>query len=463
MQGAFWIFACYDNNRVSAMSMFGNTSQYYSKEHAFTTVRSRFSIPDYQPVVYVEPNEWNAPDVTATQASFNIDLQTINSRIQQYLETKGYSSEDILKALNTSSAVPNPSLGILLCCVDLRNVQAFTQNMQPMAYGPAPRYMQPVDRQQTAEYHPVMAVWVSIGIFIVTLAVLLFQGLARDMYTKYYASSAYSLLIYIFIGCAIFLLLQKGLKYKIFASAAFLLSYILQLINMGYQTVNGINLAYLLKNLAIVSNWTRPLILYAIVVGLSVLFLFLIKGQNKTKAYITAWICGAGLFIYQIILFIPQLGRIPAQYAIYTIISYIIRIACLVFIVYLLNALVSLKTEKILLTTGAKVWLSICIGFTALMLILSLAAGPFYIVILILPLMGITGYILLLCKIRSGFLLSLFAVALTVAISINLSIISRNAAYLVSIVGIINPTITWALIYNSWKGRINRYGQYPQY
>lgn len=119
-EGAMWIFACYDHDRVSAMSMFSNTAQYLSEEHAIDTVRSRFSIKKNQTVKFVEPSIWNAPNAKATETSVNIDMERVNSSILKYLESFNYESSDVLNALKVASAIPNPKLGILLICVDLR-------------------------------------------------------------------------------------------------------------------------------------------------------------------------------------------------------------------------------------------------------------------------------------------------------------------------------------------------------
>lgn len=119
-EGAMWIFACYDHDRVSAMSMFSNTAHYLSEEHAIDTVRNRFSIKKNQVVKFVEPSSWNAPNAKATETSFDIDMERVNSSILKYLEAFHYERSDVLNALRVAMAIPNPRLGILLFCVDLR-------------------------------------------------------------------------------------------------------------------------------------------------------------------------------------------------------------------------------------------------------------------------------------------------------------------------------------------------------
>ena len=119
-----WIFACYDHDRVSAMSLFSNTAQYFSEEHAIDTVRSRFSIPETQIVNFIQPQDWHAPNVLAAATSFDVDMQKVNRRIIDYLASYDYESADVMQALTVSSAIPNPTLGILLICVDLQKLES---------------------------------------------------------------------------------------------------------------------------------------------------------------------------------------------------------------------------------------------------------------------------------------------------------------------------------------------------
>ena len=44
----------------------------------------------------------------------------MNQAIIKYLEGFDYQKADVANALKTSMAIPNPKLGILLFCVDLR-------------------------------------------------------------------------------------------------------------------------------------------------------------------------------------------------------------------------------------------------------------------------------------------------------------------------------------------------------
>ncbi len=117
---AMWVFACYDRERVQAMAMFSNTASYMSEEHAINTVRSRFSISQNESVKFVKPHVWNAPDAKATTSSFDVNMPMVNQAIIKYLEGFGYKKADIANALKTAMAIPNPKLGILLFCVDLR-------------------------------------------------------------------------------------------------------------------------------------------------------------------------------------------------------------------------------------------------------------------------------------------------------------------------------------------------------
>lgn len=117
---AMWVFACCDRERVQAMAMFSNTAAYMPEEHAINTVRSRFSIGKNDTVKYVVPHVWNAPGAKATTTSFEIDMPLVSQAIKKYFEGFGHKKADVANALKTAMAIPNPKLGILLFCVDLR-------------------------------------------------------------------------------------------------------------------------------------------------------------------------------------------------------------------------------------------------------------------------------------------------------------------------------------------------------
>lgn len=454
MQGAFWIFACYDNNRVSAMSTFDNNSRYYSMEHAIATARNLFSIPDYQPVVYVYPNDWNAPNITATEASFNVDLPTINNSIIKYLELKGYNNQDILKALDVSSAIPTPNLGILLCCIDLRNTETRVQTAQPVSYKRQYQYT-PYENQQKqiAKSHPIRSLWASLIVFAITAIILISLAPNNNTIIMQYLVTSYSFLIFASMGCAIFLMLQKGVKYKVFASFGYVLCCILTFINLDFDGVNGINISRMIADLADISRLITNLIPFIVTISLGILCLFIIRNGKDSKPRIIAWICGGGIFISYMVIWLPILTQMPPQGFIYTILGGILRAGCMIITIYLLNTLCTMKTLLIDISTGALIWLIISITATTLITFLQLGSVTFHLVLIIYQLLACIGYLLLLCKARPGFLLSLFSIGISILVNIDISILYGSAAFLLSsLLGVINPAITWALIEKAWRG-----------
>jgi hypothetical protein len=64
-------------------------------------------------VEYIEPNDWNAPNVTATSNSFNCDIDALYKQSMLYLVTeKGHSKKE-LDSLNITN-MPYPNQGLLL-------------------------------------------------------------------------------------------------------------------------------------------------------------------------------------------------------------------------------------------------------------------------------------------------------------------------------------------------------------
>lgn len=453
VQKTTWIFACHDYNRVSAMSMFGNMAQYFSDEYAISTVKSRFSIPEYQPVRFVKPNEWGAPNVTATQVSFDVDMTAVNGRISQFLLSQGCSNQNISIALNTLRGIPNPNLGILLLCVDLPSVY-------PQQVAGRPDFIPASTPKAEPEYRLTRAVWASAGIFALSLLMLLFFTIMKKAGPIIYPLDAFSLLIFALIGCGLFMLMQRGTMYKLIAAFTFVISCFFEIVRMQFLMTMAVNIRRLFdfSSPAYVQNIAKAAIPFAIVAVLGILFLFLIRTQIGKKLKITAWICSAGILIYFIIVLIPQFPHIPPKNLMITIVNDIICVMCLPICVHLLDALSSIKRNTIKVSTGAIVWLSICIAFTTLILIPMLYTNTFNVISLIFSLLGITGYILILCRNRAGFLISVFSVGMTVFLNIQIYLGQDMLTACLSLLGFINPLITWLLIRDAWNDRTN-FGQ----
>jgi hypothetical protein len=166
---------------------------------------------------------------------------------------------------------------------------------------------------------------------------------------------------------------------------------------------------------------------------------------------LAAWISGAGIFIYFMINILPLFSKMPLTNLTIIIIANLIYAICIPLAVFLLNEISTVRKNALRLGTGAIVWISICIAFTSITLILMIASGSANVVMLILPVLGIIGYIMLLCRVRSGFLISFFAVCITSFINIEMYIIQNMLAAALSLLGFLNPIITWLLIRKSWN------------
>lgn len=445
-QRSIWIFACHDYNRVAAMSMFGNTAQYFTKENAIATVKSRFSVPEYSDFRFLNPNEWGAPNVAATQTSFDADISEIKRKISQYLESQGYSAQDISNGLSDFRGIPNPNLGILLLCVNMPGISAQPVVSQPVYTSDTPR--------EKPEYNPNRAIWAAGGVFVLCLAMLILF-----IATKYraipYAFNVYNLLIPVLMGCSLFLILQQGAKFKLIAVLGFIAGYILEVFRLELLIMGRINIPQIFSNSVIAQNLGKAAIPYAIAAGLGILFGFLYSIKLKLRLQLAAWLSCAGILFYFIYAILPQLFRMPAKNIAYTVIPDVIYVICLPICGYLLNSLSSLKSRKFNIGTGAIVWISICLGLTSLAAIFVLIGGVSSIMTMIFPIFSIVAFILLLCKIRAGFLLSVFGVSMTVFLNIEIYMTQNLTTAIFSVLAYLNPTITWLLIRNAWIGEVN--------
>lgn len=110
-----WAFACYDRDRVQAMAMF--RGDFYTQGNVIGLVRKNLKVPDFVEVKYVEPNAWGAPDIKTTSASFECNMDDIDSKVNAYLVQHGYSADKPRNAMKTT--LPFPSPGLLIVVVNM--------------------------------------------------------------------------------------------------------------------------------------------------------------------------------------------------------------------------------------------------------------------------------------------------------------------------------------------------------
>ena len=111
-----WVFACYDSERVQGLSMF--QADFYIEANIIKRVREQLHIPNVVSVKYVAPNAWSAPDITATQDSFDCKMDEIDSKVNAYLVSQtGCDADKPKNALKTT--MPYPNAGLLLVIVSM--------------------------------------------------------------------------------------------------------------------------------------------------------------------------------------------------------------------------------------------------------------------------------------------------------------------------------------------------------
>ena len=113
-----WVFGCFDHERIQSLSLFSSRADFYNETGIIKRVREQLSIPEMINVKYVTPSEWDAPDIKATQDSFDCNMDIIDSLVNAYLVSQTKCDVDKpRKAMKTTISYPNA--GLLLIIVNM--------------------------------------------------------------------------------------------------------------------------------------------------------------------------------------------------------------------------------------------------------------------------------------------------------------------------------------------------------
>lgn len=111
-----WVFGYYDRERVQGLSVF--KADFYADENIIKRVREQLHIPNMVEVKYAAPTAWSAPDITATQDSFDCNMDEIDSKVNAYLVSQtGCDTHKPKNAIKTTMLYPNA--GLLLIIVNM--------------------------------------------------------------------------------------------------------------------------------------------------------------------------------------------------------------------------------------------------------------------------------------------------------------------------------------------------------
>lgn len=278
--------------------------------------------------------------------------------------------------------------------------------------------------------------------------------------------SIFDTFIYIFTGISVYLILQTALKLKIFGGAFLLCSAFFAAISTAKIQLLYDGREFDLENIFDTPDFMRDfgaeLLPVAIIAAIAFLMFYLVKSEGYKKLKLTAWICGGAIFLFYVIRVVSQNNDISPDAIVNIILRFGIAGTLVAFSVLYSDIVCSLKQTAIKLTSGAKVWLCISLAFTAISLIVTLSVA-FDLATLIITSAGITGIILLLCKKRIGYLITLLAIGINLVAGLNLAIshiifrsFEEGSGLLFgTLLGAINPIITWLFIRNAWQGEQN--------
>ncbi len=273
-------------------------------------------------------------------------------------------------------------------------------------------------------------------------------------------------LLDVLTGICIVLLLQREVRYKLYAGGVLLCCAFFSALSYGklqlLQRAQDFDLEKIFRMPTFFSDFSS-LLLNGVFVAIAVLALgYFIQSEEHKKFKQVVWITAGALFVYYCIkTVVTTPGFRPMG-----IPEIVIRngVACALTALAALytNLLCTIKTKKgISLTTGAKIWVSICMAFTTISFIITISSIEWFDLLTVcVPILGLTGLILLLCKKRIGFLLTVFAVGFSIANGVSYavgflfygkSIMEGLIMLITSLASSLNPVITWLFICKSWQ------------
>jgi hypothetical protein len=289
-----------------------------------------------------------------------------------------------------------------------------------------------------------------------------------------YSAEAGYLIADVLLGVAVYLLLQRELKYKLYATSIAILQVLLSVWSQGAYQMNTQTAIHLfrLRDLFAPILYARyffgELFATAVIMGAAALFGWLLRGKPEKRRATQAGLYTAGIAL----IFLPlsliirtrgQLGMMPPLHLFSILLGNAVGALAIFLAVLVLYHLHRLQSGRIRLQGWAKAWCWICtIGMgAAAVVLLAIAAGAAvvvtYTIQLVFSLFALAGFILLLRGRRAGFYFILFGafIALTGQFQSALQMLLYRAPMFIapfigSILGVLNPVITWLSIRGSW-------------
>ncbi len=383
------------------------------------------------------------------------------------------------------------------CGATLGEGQTFCSKCGSRRFTPPPAGPQPI--QQGAGYgsvsmpirqertpvkaNPMRAVWTVAWLFVAYIIIILFQRFLSGGF-MYYSGSVASLMVTAVYGASIYLYMQKGVKEKVFAACATIAAILLSIVIQLYPQI----LPYPLEMRANSLHFTAILniLLRAITTaGGAMLFSHLMKNKtqgqssygagthiapsgalDKSKvwrvSFMTALVSMLANIILVVIMSFPVFkypGFLP-QFIFNNIFSALF----LSFVPSGLHALSTMRSKRIRLSGWGLVWCWLCtLGMLASIVIVIVGIKSRYVIMfssqLFMSVAALVGFIMLIAKRRVGWYIILFSVSIGLAgqfqESFRMGVILGHpnfiGAMIASIIGALNPIITWFSIQKAWN------------
>ncbi|MCL2664365.1 MAG: hypothetical protein FWE82_02005 [Defluviitaleaceae bacterium] len=320
-----------------------------------------------------------------------------------------------------------------------------------------------------AEENALRAVWLAAA----ALGLICIAGFFSVWQQDY---TACILLFYFICGCALYLFVSGGLKFKIAAgciliSASFLLAYAVSM-----SRVMSSSFSY--NPAAAFNSFFADRFFYylflSIIISVTGIAISLVPFDSRKNKLILAGLSGA--FVYAayanvrfLMLSAPLFVLLPERVLTLAHAAVILLSLCAV------NMFCNMQSRKIITGAGHKIWFVLCVLFSSVNLIVQtaieisnrrpIALRENSFVIFLLTAVGIMGYVKLCSSKRSGYMYILMSIGLIFFINfnINLSAVLRTLAQSsrlhpgalsslgLSFTILINPFITGLLLLGPWK------------
>ncbi|MBO4887949.1 MAG: DUF805 domain-containing protein [Firmicutes bacterium] len=321
------------------------------------------------------------------------------------------------------------------------------------------------------EPNPGRAVWV--GVFLIVLPFVLYLIHCIPRMRLIYCSNIFSFAATGMMGISVYLMLQKGTKWKILAIVSTLMAILLFHVGDIVSQINAMRGGWFEIRMLYQYLFLRPartgVIFYVIkaVIAAAAGLLFGLAFKNnppKKQVWLTSLCTSLLVFVFNLIYILARSrGGTPMSFSL-ALIAALLLALMLLFAPPALFALCNMKTKTIRLHGWGLVWCWLCVLGMLGAIGICIATMThnmtnwIYSSQLIMSVMALVGFIMLLAKKRAGWFVVLFSVFTVLMAQFSASfsgVIQGGRAYsslmVGALAGALNPLLTWFSILSAWK------------